>query len=167
MPRRLAPRLALAALALARVAAAEDAAAPVAADGRKVAIEYTLTLEDGKAVSSNAGGKPFVYEQGSGALVPGLEAAVAGMAAGEAKRGVLVPEAAFGAVEKDFFAEVDASRIPEAERRVGAQLEYRDEDGQPILVRVHELRGDKVVIDFNHPLAGHPIRYEVKVLSVE
>ena len=167
MPGRLALLFALAALALARGAAAKEAAPPVVADGRKVSIEYTLRLEDGKLVNTNVGGKPFVYEQGSGALLPGLEAAVLGMAVGESKQGTLVPEAAYGAVEKDFFAEVDASRIPESDRHVGAQLEYRDDDGQPILVRVHELRGEKAVIDFNHPLAGYPIRYEVKVLSIE
>jgi FKBP-type peptidyl-prolyl cis-trans isomerase 2 len=168
MPRR--PRRALAALAavaLVHAAAAEEGSKPVVEAGRKVSIEYTLRLEDGTVVHTNAGGEPFVYEHGSGALLPGLEAALAGAALGETRQGTLPAEAAYGAIRPEFYSEVEASRIPEQDRRVGAELDYRDSEGEPLRVRVYEVRGDRIVIDFNHPLAGHAIRYEVKVVAIQ
>jgi FKBP-type peptidyl-prolyl cis-trans isomerase 2 len=146
---------------------AEEPSRPVVAAGRKITIEYTLRLEDGKVVHTNAGGAPLVYEQGSGTLLPGLEAALAGAALGESRQGTLAAEDAYGAIEAAYYSEVEASRIPEQDRRIGAELDYRDAEGEPLRVRVHELRGDKIVIDFNHPLAGQAIRYEVKVLAIE
>jgi len=155
------------ALAAPAAAAAEEPSRPVVAAGRKVSIEYTLRLEEGTVVHTNAGGAPLVYEHGSGTLLPGLEAALAGAALGESRQGTLAAEDAYGAIEAAYYSEVEASRIPEQDRRIGAELDYRDAEGEPLRVRVHELRGDKIVIDFNHPLAGRAIRYEVKVLAIE
>jgi FKBP-type peptidyl-prolyl cis-trans isomerase 2 len=89
------------------------------------------------------------------------------MAVGESKRGTLEPAAAYGAIDSRLFVEVDVARIPEADRRVGARLRYRDEYGESKLVRVHELRGDRVVVDMNHPYAGSAVAYEVKVVAID
>jgi len=159
--------LAAAAVAAARAAAAEQGSRPVVAAGRRVSIEYTLRVEDGSVVHTNAGGEPLVYQHGSGALLPGLETALAGAEIGEVREGTLPAEAAYGAIRPDFYSEVEASRIPEPDRHVGAELDYRDADGEPLRVRVHEVRGETIVVDFNHPLAGHEIRYEVKVVAIE
>jgi FKBP-type peptidyl-prolyl cis-trans isomerase 2 len=160
----------VAAAALLQAAAAargEEPARLVVADGRKVSIEYTLELEDGTSAGTNVGAEPLVYEHGALEIVPGLEKALAGMAVGESKRGTLAPEEAYGRVDPGLFQEVETSRIPEQDRRAGANLFYRDETGDRQLVRVHEVRGDRIVIDFNHPLAGHAIRYAVKVVRIE
>ena len=99
--------------------------------------------------------------------MPGLERALDGMAAGESKQGTLEPEEAYGAIDPELFQEVEAARIPEESRRAGAKLSYRDGRGESRRVRVHEVRGDRIVIDMNHPFAGSDVRYEVKVLKVE
>jgi FKBP-type peptidyl-prolyl cis-trans isomerase 2 len=151
----------------AAAARAEEPARPVVADGRKVSIEYTLELEDGTTADTNVGTAPLVYEHGAFELMAGLEKALAGMAVGESKQGTLAPEEAYGEVDPELFQEVETSRIPEQDRRAGANLFYRDETGDRQLVRVHEVRGDRTVIDFNHPLAGHEIRYSVKVVKIE
>jgi FKBP-type peptidyl-prolyl cis-trans isomerase 2 len=156
-----------ASLAGAASAPAQEPAPAVVATGRRVSIEYTLRLEDGTVADTNAGGKPLVYEHGAGELLPGLERALEGMAVGESKRGTLEPEAAYGAIDARLFVEVDVARIPEADRKVGARLVYRDEYGESKLVRVHELRGDRVVVDMNHPYAGSTVAYEVKVVAIE
>jgi FKBP-type peptidyl-prolyl cis-trans isomerase 2 len=62
---------------------------------------------------------------------------------------------------------VDAVRIPEQDRKVGAKLIYREDGREPTIVRVHEVRGDRIVIDLNHPYAGSDVRYDVKVLKIE
>jgi FKBP-type peptidyl-prolyl cis-trans isomerase 2 len=154
-------------LAGAASATAQEPAPAVVAAGRRVSIEYTLRLEDGTVADTNAGAKPLVYEHGAGELLRGLERALEGMAVGESKRGTLEPADAYGAVDSGLFVEVEVDRIPEADRKVGARLMYRDEYGEPRLVRVHEVREDRIVVDMNHPYAGSTVSYEVKVVAVD
>ena len=156
----------LLAAGLAAAARAEDGA-KIVEDGKVVAIEYTLRLENGKIVDTNVGDAPLVIVQGHGEVFVGLERAIAGMAVGESKQGVLAPKEAYGEVDPHLFVEVETSRIPEADRHAGAQVFYRDASGARKVVRVYEVHGDHVVIDMNHALAGNEIHYEVRILKVE
>jgi FKBP-type peptidyl-prolyl cis-trans isomerase SlyD len=135
-------------------------------DGKEVSIEYTLTLDDGSVADSNVGDEPFVYVHGTQQLLPGLEAALAGLSAGEAREVRLSPEEAYGPVDPAGFQEVPVELIPEAARTVGEVLVGMDPDGQPFQVRVTEVREDVVVVDFNHPLAGQALNFAVKILAV-
>ena len=155
------------ALLASAAATAQDAAPAVVTAGKRVSIEYTIRLEDGALADSNVGGTPLVYAHGVGNLMPGLERALDGMAVGESKQGTLEAKEAYGAIDADRFQQVEAVRIPEQDRRVGAKLVYRDETGERQIVRVHEVRGDRIVIDMNHPYAGSDVRYDVKVLKIE
>src|SRR5262245_45684447 len=158
----------LLAAGLAAAARAEGGASPaVVEDGKVVAVEYTLRLEDGKLVDTNVGAAPLVLVQGHGEVMVGLERAIAGMAVGESKRGVLEPAEAYGVVDPKRFVDVEISRIPEADRRTGAQVVMVDASGERRVVRIYEVRGDHVIVDTNHALAGNPIQYEVRVLRVE
>ena len=161
-------RIALAAALLAPAGASAQEAAPARVGaGKRVSIEYTLRLEDGSLADSNVGGAPLVYAHGAGDLMPGLERALDGMAVGESKQGTLEAKEAYGVIDAGLFQEVETSRIPEADRRVGAKLVSRDETGEGQIVRVHEVRGDWIVVDMNHPFAGSDVRYDVKVLKIE
>jgi len=155
------------ALLLAAAGAAQEDAAKRVADGRRVSIEYTLELDDGTPADSNVGGEPLVYTHGRGELPPGVERALEGMTVGESKQGTLEAKDAYGAIDAALFQEVDAARIPEQDRRVGAKLIYREPGFEPRIVRVHEVRGDRIVLDLNHPYAGSDVRYDVKVLEIE
>jgi FKBP-type peptidyl-prolyl cis-trans isomerase 2 len=157
----------LVAAALAAGARAEGGAKATVEDGKVVALEYTLWLEDGKLVDTNVGAEPLVIVQGQGEIFVGLEHAIAGMAVGESRQGVLAPKEAYGEVDPHLFVEVDAARIPEADRHSGAQVFYRDESGARKVVRVYEVHGDRAVIDMNHALAGNRIRYQVRVLKIQ
>jgi FKBP-type peptidyl-prolyl cis-trans isomerase 2 len=163
----LAFALAAAALLPAAAAPAEQPGSGVVRSGKRVSIVYTLRLEDGTIVESNQGEAPFAYTQGGGDLLPGLERALDDMAVGESKQGTLSAADAFGEIDAELFVEVETARIPEADRRVGAWLDYRDQSGERQRVRVHELRGDRIVVDMNHPYAGSAIRYEVEVVKIE
>jgi FKBP-type peptidyl-prolyl cis-trans isomerase 2 len=166
--RTLGLALAAASLAAAAPARAEEPARAVVAAGRQVSIRYTLRLEDGTTVESNVGeAEPFAYRHGAGDLLPGLERALEGMGVGESKRGTLGAAEAFGEIDAGLFVEVAAERIPEQDRKAGAWLDYRDESGERQRVRVHEVRGDRIVVDMNHPYAGSPVAYEVEVVKIE
>lgn len=135
--------------------------------GRKVSLEYTLTLEGGKVADTNAGKAPLIYEQGGGKMLPAFEMQVAGLAPGAAKEFDLSPEQGYGPVRKELYQTVDAAEIPEEARKVGTMLMAQGEGGQQRPVRVHEVKGDKIVLDLNHPLAGKKLHFAIKVLSVE
>lgn len=158
----------LASLLVTAVAAAEDAAEPlVVAQGRKVAIEYTLTLDGGTVADTNVGAEPLVYTQGAGQVLPDLENALVGLGAGDTKQVSLTPEQGYGAVNPDFIQTVPANEIPEEARVAGMQLMAQSKSGERRPLRVREIKGEEIVLDLNHPLAGENLTFDVKIVSVE
>ncbi len=139
----------------------------VVSKGKKVSIEYTLKLKDGTVVDTNVGKAPLTYIQGSGQIIPGLEKALEGMKVGESKHVVVPPEEAYGEVNKDAFLEVKKDRIPKEALRVGAYLQGRGPKGESVIARVSEIKKDTVVLDFNHPLAGKTLYFDVKILDIK
>ncbi len=134
--------------------------------GKTVSIEYTLTLTDGTVVDSNVGKDPLVYEAGGGQILPALDAALVGMAPGDTRSVELAPGEGYGEVDESLRFTVDLAQLPEGAREVGAPLMARREDGQEIRVRVHEVAEDSAVLDCNHPLAGEPLSFDVRVVAV-
>ena len=136
---------------------------PVVAAGATVSLEYTLTLPDKTKVDSNVGLAPVVFTQGSGHLVPGLEKAINGMKAGQAKRVEVPVDQAYGAYNPDAQIKVPRNKVPPTVK-VGDVL-TRPSDRKPL--RILEITADSVVMDANHPLAGKDLIFDVKILKVE
>jgi FKBP-type peptidyl-prolyl cis-trans isomerase 2 len=136
-------------------------------DGKQVSIEYTLTLTDGTEVDSNVGGEPLVYTQGGGQILPALESALAELEPDSSRRVALDATDGYGDVDPDLFREVETNIVPEEARQVGAMLMAGGEEGPRHPVRVHEVKNEVIVLDFNHPLAGQDLIFEVKVTAVD
>jgi FKBP-type peptidyl-prolyl cis-trans isomerase 2 len=137
-------------------------------DGFRVSLEYALSLDGGDVIDSNlAGGDPLVYTQGGGQLLPALERALAGMRGGERKKIAIPPEDAFGSVKPELVQEVDAKLIPVEARTPGFELVSTNPQGQRQMVKVREVKGDRVVLDYNHPLAGETLHYDVRVIGIK
>ncbi len=100
-------------------------------------------------------------------MLPGFEAQMNGLKSGATKEFDLAPEQAYGPVRKELYQTVDAAQIPADARKVGTMLTAQAETGQQRPVRVHEIKGDKIVLDMNHPLAGKKLHFAVKVISIE
>lgn len=149
------------------LAQSADDKATVISDGSKVAIEFTIYLQDGSVFGGNSESEPLIYEQGQGHLPSGLENALAGLRADDRKKVTLAPEEAYGPVNPDAFVDVETDRIPEDARTVGAGLVVNDPNGNRRFVKVHEIKDDFIVIDLNHPLAGKVVTFDVHVLTVE
>ena len=131
-------------------------------DGMKVTLEYTLTLPDKTVADSTAGQAPFSYTQGNQEIVPGLEKALAGLKAGDKKR-VTVPAAeAYGLYDEKRKVEVPKKNLP-PEAKVGTRL--RASNGAE--AKVVELKGEVVIVDANHPLAGKDLTFDVNIIKVE
>jgi len=135
--------------------------------GKEVSVEYTLRLEDKSVVDTNVGGEPLTYTQGAQQIISGLESEVEGMAVGELKAVTVPPERGYGVVDAAAFHEVDNKHVPEGARVVGAKLQGRDANGQSVYARVAQVKEDSVVLDYNHPLAGKTLYFEVKVLEIK
>ena len=135
--------------------------------GKQVSIEYTLTLEDKTVVDSNVEAKPLIFIQGSHNIIPGLESALDGMKVGDSKQVTVTPEDAYGPVNDDAVSEIEKSQIPEDSLKVGTVLQGQSPDGRVIIARVVEIGEETVLLDYNHPLAGKTLNFDVKILAVE
>lgn len=139
-----------------------------------MAIEINQTVKilfevkiDGKIVDGSRSNKPFEFTYGVGQLIPGLEARIVNMKAGEAAE-ILVPAAeAYGEYDENAIQTLPIEQFADIENLyVGLQVQGEDEDGQPIQFIVKEITETKVTIDLNHPLAGKDIEYKVKIDSL-
>ena len=134
--------------------------------GNKVSIEYTLSLEDKTVVDTNVGSQPLTYIHGSHQIVRGLEEGLEGLKVGDTKQVTVQAEEGYGAINLDAFREVDKEEIPLESREVGAKLRGRDTAGRSLEIQVAEVRNKTVLLDFNHPLAGKTLYFEIKVLDI-
>jgi len=148
------------------------AQAPVKADrvvqpGSVVSFDYTLKDETGKVLDSSEGRAPMRYTHGKGQIIPGLESELAGMKVGDEKHVTVKPENAYGPVDPRAFQEIEKERLPPEALKVGAVLTARGPDGESMPVRVYEIKEKTVIMDFNHPLAGKTLTFDIKVTDVK
>jgi FKBP-type peptidyl-prolyl cis-trans isomerase SlyD len=135
--------------------------------GVLVSIEYTLTDEAGKVIESNVGKEPLTYIQGAGQIVRGLEKELAGMKLGEQKKIQVKPEEGYGLRDPNAVQEIGKDKIPAEAQQVGATLMTQAADGRSLPMRIQEIREKTVVVDFNHPLAGKTLNFDVKVSDLK
>ena len=135
-------------------------------NGKQVAIEYSVFMDDHNQIDTNVGKDPLIFLYGDHQILPALEESLQGLEVGDTKHVTLGPEDAYGTVNPNAFKEVDAKLIPEDLRFEGALLVVADEQFGEMLIRVDSLAEDKVVLDFNHPLAGKTLTFDVKVLDI-
>ncbi|MFC1749171.1 peptidylprolyl isomerase [Pseudomonadota bacterium] len=136
------------------------------AKDKVVTIAYTLTDNDGSVIDQASEKEPFLLIQGIGNIIPGLETALEGKAAGDELSVTIDPENGYGErsdnltqeISKEMFEGVD-------EIKPGMQFHAQTDQGMSV-VTVTEVEGDKVTIDGNHPLAGVTLNFEVNVIDV-
>jgi FKBP-type peptidyl-prolyl cis-trans isomerase SlyD len=133
-------------------------------DGMVVSLAYILTV-DGQIVSQTDADDPLEYLHGAENIIPGLEAALTGKQVGDRVNVTLTPDEAYGDYDQDEIEEVDRSDMPEP-LEVGMMVEVEDEDGFIFPAMIIELTDDTVTLDFNPPLAGKTLTYDVQVLGL-
>jgi FKBP-type peptidyl-prolyl cis-trans isomerase SlyD len=135
-------------------------------DGLVVSMEYTLTV-DGEELDSSKDAGPLQFLAGYDNIVPGLEREMAGMKIGESKDVLVLPEDGYGEFDAEAFMEVPRSEFPaDMELEAGLELGVSDEDGQHQLAFVESFNDETVRLDFNHPLAGAELQFNVKVVGL-
>lgn len=131
-----------------------------------VRIDYTLKDDEGTVLDSSEGREPVSYLHGAQNIVPGLETALEGQAAGDSLTVSVPPEQAYGQRDPNRVAEVPKANFPpEANIEVGAQFQAETAAG-PQVVTVVKVTDEEVTVDANHPLAGKTLHFDVKVVDV-
>ncbi len=135
--------------------------------GKKVKFDYTLKV-DGQVVETSKGKEPLAYTQGSQQIVPGLESQLEGLHVGDQKLVTVTPKDAYGEVNKDAFRDFAKTAFPKGMTpEKGMVLELKGPNDQKVPATVWEIKEDKVVLNFNHPLAGKTLEFDVKIVSIE
>ncbi|AXF77291.1 FKBP-type peptidyl-prolyl cis-trans isomerase [Erwinia tracheiphila] len=133
-----------------------------------VLVHFVLKLSDGStAESTRNNGKPALFSLGDGSLSAELEAELVGLKVGDKKAFSLAPESAFGTASPDliqYFSRRDFTQAGEPE--VGAIMLFSGMDGNEMPGVIREISGDSITVDFNHPLAGQTIHFDVEVLEI-
>lgn len=134
-----------------------------------VTLHFTIKLKDGSVADSTHNmGKPAKLVIGDGSLSENFEQCLLGLEVGEQKAIELIAEDAFGAPNPDNVHHMDRARfVGDAEVEVGTIMAFSGPDGMEIPGIITEIAGDSVTVDFNHPLAGQDVTFEVEILSVE
>jgi FKBP-type peptidyl-prolyl cis-trans isomerase SlyD len=139
------------------------------APGKFVVLDYVLTDEEGDVIQRSIDPEvgQLEYVHGYSPILPGLHAALEGLAVGDKKQVTVPPEEGYGLADEEDIFEVDRSELPSpADVKFGDEIEGEDEEGNTFVMHVIEVHDDHVVVDMNHPLAGFTLVWDVTVTDV-
>lgn len=137
--------------------------------GDRVSVRYTGRLDSDEVFDTNEqdGAPPLVFEVGGDEVLEGFSRAVEGLAQGESRRFRLAPEDAYGAWDEALLVRVARGAIGDEALEVGLEVDVEDADGNVAPARVVEMDEQTVSLDFNHPLAGQSLTFDVRVEAID
>lgn len=129
-------------------------------------MEYSLQV-DGEEIDSSKGQDPLQFLVGHGNIISGLERELMGMKVGETKDVVVQPADGYGEYDEEAYMDVPRGQFPQdMSVEDGLELSVRDDQGQARYARIDSIEGDTVTLNFNHPLAGDELHFNVKVVEL-
>lgn len=137
------------------------------ADGKVVTFHYTLKDDDGTVIEGSQGKTPLGYLHGAGNIVPGLETALTGKTTGDAVEVVVEPADGYGERDERGVMQFPKTQFPnDPPPQEGMQFGVQGPDGQTFPAWVTSVADEEVTVDFNHPLAGVRLHFEVEVVEM-
>jgi FKBP-type peptidyl-prolyl cis-trans isomerase SlpA len=131
-------------------------------------MHFSLALADGMQVESSYGEEPVTFVVGDGTLDKGLELALIGLRPGDKQALTLMPGQAFGQRHDTAVQWIPRAQFPrDLQPEPGQIIGFSGENGEELPAAVLEVAADRVRVDFNHPLAGREIVFDVQILAVE
>jgi len=134
--------------------------------GTRVSLHFAIKLQDGQIIDSNFDTRPASFTFGDGNIPEGFEQALLGLKAGEHAELTIAPERGFGMYNPSNIQVLPRSQFKDMELEPGLVVSFQEPGGELPGV-VTEFTDEKVTVDFNHPLAGKTLIFEVQVESVE
>ncbi|UYG08078.1 FKBP-type peptidyl-prolyl cis-trans isomerase [Halomonas sp. M4R1S46] len=136
-------------------------------EGMEVTLHFTLKLEDGTEVDSTRDKAPATFQVGDGNLPPGFEQPLKGMGPGESGSFEITPEHAFGQHNPQNIQVLKREEFDSDTPEVGMVMSFADAAGGELPGVIKRVDDEQVEVDFNHPLAGRTLTFEVEVLDVK
>jgi len=137
-------------------------------EGTRVYLNFSISLEDGSEVDSNFGGEPVDFVIGDGSLLAGFERALFGMSAGQRQLFTVEPENAFGQPNDNNVQMLDRDQFDDdIDLEIGLVFSFADASGGELPGMVISFDEEEVTVDFNHPLSGRTIMFDVLIHRVE
>jgi len=131
-----------------------------------VSMEYTLRV-DNEVIDSSIGQEPLEFLAGHGNIISGLEREMIGMKVGDSKDVIVTPTDGYGEYDEEAFMDVPRAEFPQdMPVEEGLELTVRDDSGQARYARVDNVEDETVRLNFNHPLAGDELHFNVKVVGL-
>ena len=133
-----------------------------------VTLHYRVATADDTEVVSTFGSTPATLQLGSGELSPTLEACLEDLPVGERHVFLLEPSQAFGPHNPELVKRLPQSELPNGGADIGplSLVEFVAPNGAKFAGLVREIDDNAALVDFNHPLAGKSIRFEVEVIGI-
>ena len=132
-----------------------------------VKVHYTGKLVDGRVFDSSLEREPLEVELGKGQLIPGFENGLMDMAVNEKKTIKIEKHEAYGEVNENLFQKVSKSQLPpDLKPEVGMGLVGSNPEGAEQQFRIAKVEADDIILDANHPLAGHDLVFELELLEI-
>ncbi|RTR01459.1 FKBP-type peptidyl-prolyl cis-trans isomerase [Halomonas nitroreducens] len=136
-------------------------------EGMEVTLHFTLKLEDGTEVDSTRDKAPATFQVGDGNLPPGFEQPLKGMRTGESGSFEISPEHGFGQHNPQNIQVLKREEFDSDTPEVGMVMSFADAAGGELPGVIKSVDDEQVEVDFNHPLAGRTLTFEVEVLDVK
>lgn len=134
--------------------------------GKKVAIHFSLNLESGELIDSTREKQPAEFQIGDGNLPEGFEKVVIGMEEGQRQTFRILPEQAFGMPNPNNVQNFPRSQFANQELSIGLMMSFSDASKSELSGVITSFDEQNVEVDFNHPLAGKTLLFDVEVLSI-
>ena len=136
--------------------------------GTRVTLHFALSLKDGQVIDSNFNGKPATFDYGDGNLPGGFESLLDGLMPGDKRTFEVLPESAFGQRNPNNIQRFHRDQFSEEVMlEPGLMISFADARKSELPGTIQSVEGDEVVVDFNHPLAGHDLVFDVQILDVQ
>lgn len=149
----------------------ENLSHPVVTPSAYLTLHYRLASQDGNDIVSTFDGTPATLQLGSGQLAPFLEQLLLGLPEGSKQTFQLSPEAAFGVRNPELVQRLSLDTLREnsqlgEEYRIGDLVEFNAPNGGRFAGVLLEMNDGDALFDFNHPLAGQPLSFEVHIIGI-
>lgn len=135
---------------------------------RRVTLHFSLKLENGDTIDSTFDKAPATFSVGDGSLLPGFEHKLFGLHKGARAQFNVAPADAFGQPNPNNVQRFKRDQFdPSLELHKGLVISFADASKAELPGVVSEFDAQQVVVDFNHPLAGHTITFDVEIIDVQ
>jgi len=136
-------------------------------NGDTVRVHYHGKLNDGSTFDSSEGREPLEFTVGSGQVIKGFDNAMLNMTPGEKKTVNIPVDQAYGQRSQEMMMEYPKAEFPaDMTPQVGMELHMSDNMGNVFPVVIAEIKDEMVLLDANHPLAGHDLTFEIELVSI-